>query len=225
MSTFKGVTYTLAYYYGHNLSPVVYYDGYSGNIPQFSVRFDRQHILGFSFNYFEDRITQMVYRGEFALYPNKPYNTFNPWEKDAVIDRDLLSTCLGIDKMMIIPFLHPEEPTTPFIISAQVFTDILLDSEKDLHVPTYLTEIEKLTVHFTLKIDTEYFYQQLVPSIIIAYDTEGDGIVMPSIQYKPNWDERWWVKLTYGNYFGDHYDWLGLWKDQDSLWLQTRFMW
>lgn len=230
MTTLKGVTYTFAYYYGHNLSPVAYYDGYSGNIPQFSIRYDRQHIIGFSFNYFEDKFTDMVYRGEFAIYPNKPYNTFEAWHKNAVTEKDVLSYALGIDKQVFIPFLNPWSSNTPFTISAQIFQDVILDNEEGVHLPTFLTGIDEVTTHFTLKINTTYYQIPQIPGVLspdltIAYDPAGNGLVMPSIKFEPHWDERWWVKFTYGNYFGAQHEWLGLWKEQDSLWLQTRFMW
>jgi hypothetical protein len=231
MTTLKGVTYTFAYYYGHNLLPTAYYDGYdSGNIPQWSLRYDRQHILGFSFNYFDDRFTDMVYRGEFALYPNKPYSTTEAWHKNGVDEKDTLSYSLGIDKQVFIPFLNPWSTNTPFTVSAQMFQDVILDNEDGLHQGNYLTGIDKTSTRFTLRINTSYYQIPQIPGVLtpvltMAYDPAGNGLVMPSIKFEPNWDDRWWVQFTYGNYYGTEHEWLGWWKDQDSLWLQMRFMW
>jgi hypothetical protein len=111
-----------------------------------------------------------------------------------------------------------------------MFQDVILDNEDGLHQGNYLTGIDKATTYFTLRINTSYHQIPQIPGVLtpvltMAYDPAGNGLVMPSIKFEPHWDDRWWVQFTYGNYYGTEHEWLGWWKDQDSLWLQMRFMW
>ena len=239
-------TITFADFYGHNYSPVIHYGGVRretihelaegpfGNAhyrdtnyftPEFTVRWKRQNILGWSFNYFDDKITNAVFRGEFAYYPNLPYNTFDPKERNAVTEKDTLKYCLGIDKQFYVPWLNPWEPNRVVFVSAQMFQDVILASDDYLRFINYKTPIEKFTTRFTLVANTGYMYDIYKPAITIAYDPAGNGMIAPALTWNPPWSENYYVELKYINYWGHQYEWLGFFKQKDSVFLRVRYMW
>ncbi len=240
------MTLTFADFYGHNYSPVVHYGGIkhevkqelveepTGNAayqdvnyytPQFSVRYKRQNILGGSFNYFDDKIFNAVFRGEVAYYPNKPYNTFDPREKNAVTEKDTISYMLGFDKEFFVPWLNPWDPYRTLFVSGQMFQDVILASDDDLRFINYKTPIEKTTTRFTLLANTSFLSDTYKPELIIAYDVAGNGMIRPRMTWKPPWSEKYYVELTYVNYWGHQYEWLGFYKEKDSVFLRVRYMW
>ena len=247
VSTIGRTTFTFADFYGHNYSPVVHYEGtvrevrhelqedpVTGNasyadvnyyVPKLTVRWKRQNIVGFSFNFYEDKYTDTIYRGEFAYYPNKPYNTFDVREKSSVVEKDTLSYMLGFDKEFFCSLLHPDDPNRTIFISGQMFQDVILASDDDLRFITYKTPIEKFTTRFTLKIMTGYFNDKIKPELIVAYDPAGNGMVLPKLKFCPPWSENYFVELSYVNYWGHQYEWLGFFKEKDSLFLRLRYMW
>ena len=245
-TTVGRVTMSFADFYGHNYTPVVHYDGSihelrrevvegaGGNaiyqdvnyyIPKFSIRYKRQNIVGWAFNYFDDKFTNSVLRGEFAYYPNLPYNTFDSREKNAVTEKDTLKYCLGMDKEIFIPWLHPDDPNRTFFLSAQMFQDVILASDDDLRFINYKTPIEKFTTKFTLKFNTGYFNDVYKPELVVAYDVAGNGLVKTLLTWKPPWNENYYVEFTYINYWGCQYEWLGMFKEKDSVFMRVRYMW
>ena len=231
-------------YYGHNMSPTIHYDGTdrevrhklvedpnTGNaqyedvnyyIPKISLRYKRQNILGLSFNYFESALTKGIIKGEFAYYHNKPYNIF---ADDIVTEKDTLSYSLAWEKDCFMPWIHPDDPDVTVFVSLQMFQDVILGSDKDLHVGPYLTPIDKCTTRFTLKTFTSYVHAIYKPEIIAAYDPEGNGLVRGKIVFSPPWSSKYFVELGYVNYWGHKYEWLGLFKEKDSAFLRVRYMW
>ena len=239
-------TISFADFYGHNYSPVVHYRGVKHEIkhelieeaggnaiyrdinyytPEFTVRWKRQNILGMSFNYFDDKFTDTVFRGEFAYYPNMPYNTFDPRERNAVTEKDTVRYCLGFDRECFVPWLNPWDPNRTLFISAQMFQDVILASDKYLRFINYKTPIEKVTTRFTLKMMTGFINDTYNPALTAAYDPAGNGFIKPELTWKPPWSENYYVNLFYVNYWGNQYEWLGLFKEKDSVFLRVRYTW
>ncbi|MDO8785281.1 MAG: hypothetical protein Q7J12_03600 [Syntrophales bacterium] len=249
--TVGNATFTLVDFYGHNYSPVVQFDGVSkvkkrelvevGGTPavpgapaykdtnyftpNFSVRYLRQNILGGSFSWFEDTFLKGIFRGEVAYYHNKPYNTYDPTVMDAVDRKDTISYVLGIDKQFYAPWLNPWEPNRVVFVSAQMFQDVILDHDNYVRFINTATPIDKLTTRFTLQVNTGFKNDTYVPSITVAYDPKGVGVVVPALIWNPPWSENYYVELKYANYWGDQYEYLGAFNEKDSVFLRLRYMW
>lgn len=242
----KRVTLSFADYYGHNLGPPVihyhgttrevrhelvegpfgnaYYDDVNYYRPNLSVRWKRQNVLGMAMNYFDDRWTDCVFRGEVAYRHDKPYATFG--EEKGAVKMDTISYCFGIDRDFFFPLIHPDDPNRTIFASFQIFQDIILGNEDDLHITGYLTDLDKVTTNFTFKINTGYCRDVYNPELIIAYDPKGNGMVCPSFTYKPPWSERYYLETRYINYFGSHsYNGLGFFREKDAVFFRLRYMW
>jgi len=244
------VTFTLVDFYGHNYSPVVQYDGVrkvttrelvpqpiggppapavyqdvNRFTPDFSVRYFRQNILGGSFSWFEDTFLKGIFRGEVAYYHNKPYNTYDPTVRDAVDRKDTISYVLGIDKQFYAPWLNPWQPNRVVFVSAQMFQDVILDHDNYVRFINTATPIDKITTRFTLLVNTGFKNDTYVPSITVAYDPKGVGVIVPALIWNPPWSESYFVELKYANYWGDQYEYLGAFNEKDSVFLRLRYMW
>lgn len=229
-------------YYGHNMAPAIFYEGTHKEsrvetvqvagvptlknvdyyIPKIRLRYKRQNIIGASFNYFDSALTRGVFKGEVAYYYKKPFNTFDP---KLEVEKDVISYSLGWEKDCFMPWIHPDDPDVTVFTSLQIFQNIILGSDNNLHVGPYLYQQDKVTTTLTLKMFTGYVNDIYHPEIVAAYDVEGrNGLVRGTMTYNPPWSSKYKIDLIYVNYWG-RFENMGLFREKDSAFLKLRYMW
>jgi hypothetical protein len=222
--------FSIADYYTYNLSPNFYIENIErddlgiARAAQFAVKYKRQNIVGFTFNVSDD-YTKATYNGEFAYYINKPYNTYDPNIKNAVVQKDTLSSVIRIERPTYIPLLQPYDPTREFVISFQWFQDLILSKDDNLHFLIYKTPIDKVTTRLTLSIATGYKNDQWKPSVFWAYDPDrNNGLFRGILEYNPPWNERYKLQILYENFWGkDSYNFAGFFREKDSIFFKIRY--
>lgn len=243
----KGFDLSFVAFYGHDYDPVLEYKGSvvetrreladdgTGNavyvdndyfVPTVALSYNRQPTFGFAFNYYDDVFSKAVLRGEFAFLPDKHFNTIDPGEPSGVTEKDFFKYALGFDKELVCGFLHPDDPSTTFFFSIQMFQEIIFDHDDELRLAIYDDKINEVNTTFTAVLKTSYLSGSWTPEVAVAYNPQGSGLFRPRLTYKPPWDENYYIELTYLNYYGNHeYEPFGLLDDLDSIFLRVRYMW
>ncbi len=211
---------------------------------------DRTNIFAAHMNYpigelFNIPIKTAV-RGEFAFYPNKPYNISefparncatgqvytgalaaragpSCSHSDNLVEKNTIRYALGFDRSTFIPFLQ-DDPWRAFRMSFQIFQSIILDHEDGIRSFGHASKINHVTTLLTFRIGTGYLGDTILPDIFIGYDPRGYYSVNPGITYQPPWNEKIKINLT-GAIYGGHnkYSSLGLFSEKDSVFLQLRY--
>ena len=247
MLTDGGVDLAFVAWWGHDYSPVLEYKGGTietrtelvddgiGNavwqdidyfVPYVNAEYHRQATFGFSFNYYDDVLSKAVWRGEFAYLPDKHYNTIDPSEESGVVEKDTFHYALGYDKELVWGFLHPDDPSTTFFLSLQMFQKIIFSHDDDLRLAIYDPEVQEIDTTFTALINTTYCNAVWKPEIVGTYNTEGSGLLRTRLIFYPPWNNNYYAELTYVNYMGnDKYEGMGLFNRKDSVFLRLRYMW
>jgi len=181
-------------------------------------------------------------RGEFAFYPNKPYNvgefpgrnctTGAPTglragpsckHSDNVVDKNTIRYSLGFDRSTFIPFLQ-DDPWRAFRMSFQIFQSIILDHEDGIHYFGHAQKIDQVSTILTFRVSTGYLGDTILPDIFVGYDVDGYYVVNPAVSYQPPWNEKIKVTLTSAIYGGrNKYKSFGFWSEKDSVFLQLRY--
>ena len=211
---------------------------------------DRTHIFAAHFNYpvgdpFGIPIKAAV-RGEFAFYPDKPYNVSEFPAKncatgqtltgalaaragpscshsDNLVEKNTLRYALGLDRSTFIPFLQ-DDPWRAFRMSFQIFQSIILDHENGIRDFGHATKINRVATLLTFRVGTGYLGDTILPDIFFAYDPQGSYAVNPGITYQPPWNEKIQIGLTTAIYGGHNkYGGLGFFSEKDSVFLKLRY--
>jgi hypothetical protein len=200
---------------------------------------NRANIFASQFNYTVDQVASIpintAIRGEFAFYPNQPYNiaqypgnfglkaSANPKFPDGIVEKNTLRYALGFDRTALIPFLQ-DDPWRPFRMSFQIFQRIILDHEDGIHPFGSAQKIKPVTTNLTFRVSTGYLGDTILPDIFLSYDPSGYWSANPSVTYAPPWNERIALSLI-GTFYGGHNKFanLGLFSEKDSIFLKMRY--
>jgi hypothetical protein len=149
-----------------------------------------------------------------------------------VTEKHTVKYAIGFDRPTFIPFLHPDDPYRAFGISLQMFQNIVVDSvtegkglaEERLRQQFHATKINKVTTTFTARIDTGYVNNTYLPTLTVAYDPNGYGLMNFDLGYSPPWSEKIRLDWVVAQYMGrDKFDSLGLFDEKDGIFFRFRY--
>jgi len=181
-------------------------------------------------------------RGEFAFYPNKPYNISEFPGRDCVtgaptglrsgpsckhsdnlVEKNTFRYALGLDRSTFIPFLQ-DDPWRPFRMTFQIFQSIILDHEDGIRTFAHASKINKVSTLLTFRVGTGYLGDTILPDVFVGYDPEGYYVANPAVTYQPPWNENIQVTLTAAIYGGHNkFKSLGFFSEKDSVFLRLRY--
>jgi hypothetical protein len=207
---------------------------------------DRTHIFAAHFNYpigapLGIPINSAM-RGEFAFYPDKPYNigefpgrnctTGAPTglragpscrHSDNIVEKHTIRYALGFDRSVFIPFLQ-DDPWRAFRTSLQLFQSIILDHEDGIRNFAHATKIRRYSTLLTFRVSTGYLGDTILPDVFFAYDPAGYYSVNPAITYQPPGNENLKFTVTTAIYGGHNkFGGLGFFSEKDSVFFQVRY--
>ena len=207
---------------------------------------DRTHIFAAHFNYPIGDVlgvpVKSAMRGEFAFYPNKPYNigefpgrncaTGAPTglragpsckHSDNLVEKNTFRYALGFDRSTFIPFFQ-DDPWRAFRMVLQVFQSIILDHEDGIRNFGHASKIKKISTLLTFRVGTGYLGDTILPDVFVGYDPEGYYVINPAVTYQPPWNERIQLTLTSAIYGGHNkFKSLGFFSEKDSVFLKVRY--
>jgi len=181
-------------------------------------------------------------RGEFAFYPNKPYNisefpgrncvTGAPTglragpscrHPDNLVEKNTIRYALGLDRSTFIPFLQ-DDPWRAFRMTFQIFQSIILNHEDGIRTFGHASKINTVSTLLTFRVGTGYLGDTILPDIFVGYDPEGYYVVNPAVTYQPPWNENIQATLTMAVYGGHNkFKSLGFFSEKDSIFLRLRY--
>lgn len=164
-----------------------------------------------------------VVRAEAVYSPNKPFNTFDINEADAIVERDYFKYMLAYDLNNF--FYFDWHKTAPFDLTFEYIGEWVPDSDQVQYV-IYATEQPTYHSMFNARLSTNWLYNRIATEIVFSYDTFGNsGLVMPAAKYMPGWmNQAWSFELKYIGVFGDNdYEGLGILREKDMVVFTTQF--
>ena len=199
---------------------------------------DRTSIFAGHFNYAVGELGGIPFntalRGEAAFYPSEPYNISkfpgsgvragpHPGHPEGVTEKNTLRYALGFDRNVLIPALQ-DDPWRPYRFSFQLFQRIIFDHEDGIRFFSTAEKIGTVSTFLTLRIDTGYFGDTILPNLFLAYNVDGYWSANPALTYAPSWNEKIRLTLT-AVLFGGHnkFGFPGLLAEKDSLFLKMRY--
>jgi hypothetical protein len=228
-STFLGgYEFGMMYYHTQSYDPVIKYgelhaSPMPGIIPptrDYIIVHPEIDIFGF---YGNKDIAMGLLRTEMIYIPDKPYNTFDRTDADAVIERDYAKYMIAWDLNGL--FYFPWHKSAPFDVTIEHVGEWTNDPE-NVQYAIYNTEVEKWTPSFNGRLSTNFFYNKLSTELIISYAPKDEsGLIMPVIKYTPSWKNKALsFELRYINIFGEsNYSGLGILQQKDMLVLTSQF--
>ena len=201
------VSYTLVYYFTHQLSPPVptgfyqHYNEAKGAIEDdidVQLAFPRQHITGFSLEYMFKSPVSTIFRLEASYTPNAHFagaselagNLHNEFLENG----DLKWTLPTYEKHMFSygmqlmrpTFIRALNPNQTFMFVFQALHSVVLDykkSERMVSVPGFdSTATKQHSLVTVVAVVTNYLHGLLQPKVVLAY--------IPDL-YHPAWHEKW----------------------------------
>lgn len=181
--------------------------------------------LGGTFNFFSNYL-KTVFRGEFAVYVGYPFNAVEPTANllgVGIKHENQWRGMLGFDRQVFVPFLNPHKS---FFVSGQYFFFWTPDAEdENLIDSTYNDQgiHEKVQVA-TLKINTGYLMEKLVPDILIIYSPDHKWWQLrPSLTYTTTGFQ--WHYTLGANYQGgpNEFDEFGLFKRHGEIYFRIKY--
>ncbi len=165
-----------------------------------------------------------VIRAEAIYSPNKPFNTFDPTDADALVKRNYVKYEIGYD---LNNYLYYQwHNTAPFDLTIEHVGEWVQDN-KGLAYIIYATEQPSYVARFNGRLSTNWFYDRLEGELIVSYwPWQHSGLIMPDITWKPGWmkQQNLSIQLKYINVYGDsHYAGLGFLDTKDMVVLTTEF--
>ncbi|MBW2367006.1 MAG: hypothetical protein JRH15_03875 [Deltaproteobacteria bacterium] len=198
-------------------------------LPEIFLKYKKYDNFGFTFNAFVAGI-KTVLRGEFVYIKDIEFNKAvipNPAVDIGTllgfssVETDQIKGMVGFDRQVYIPFLNPSKS---FFVSGQYFY-LFTDDRENLIDATYGDQgIQEVTQVLTLKMNTAYMMERLVPDALI--------IVSP--------DDEWWQvqsSLTFvttgfhwsytlgGNFMGgeSNFEEFGLFERHNEVYLKVKY--
>jgi len=164
-----------------------------------------------------------LFRGEAIYVPNKPFNTFDMTEQDAIVDKDYVKYMVAWDLNGY--FYYDWHKSAPIDITLEHVGEWIPDSD-DLQYVIYQTERDSWTPSFNGRISTNWFYNKLSTEIIASFaPRDNSGLLMPIVKYMPAWrNKSLSIECRYIRIFGDdNYEGLGMLQEKDMVVLTTQF--
>ena len=182
-STFLGgYEFGLIYYHTQSYEPVIKYGAvhappFPGPPPTRDYVLTHPEIDIFGF-YGNKDIPVGLLRTEMIYIPDKPYNTFDLTDADAIVERSYAKYMIAWDINGY--FYFPWHKSAPF--------DITLEH---LQYVIYNTPVEKWVPSFNGRISTNFFYNKLSTELIFSYaPKDKSGLFMPVVKYTPSWNNK-----------------------------------
>ena len=202
------VSYTLVYYFTHQLTPPVpsgfyqRWDKTQGAIEEdidVQLTFPRQHITGFSLEYMFQSPVSTIFRLEASYTPNAHFSgasvpSGDLISEDFVAGQDFWTNLPTFEKHMFSygiqlmrpTFIRALNPNQTFMFVLQALHSVVLDykeSERYVSVPGFdstMTKQHSLTT--VAAVVTNYLHGLLQPKIVLVY--------IPDL-YHPAWHDKW----------------------------------
>jgi hypothetical protein len=231
-----GYSFGVFYFHTQNYEPVVRRGDFTGRMvpsgpPPAPALPEREYVLShpnmdiFGF-YMNKDLTGIpgVFRTEAIYAPNKPFNTFDPTDIDAIDRRDYIKYLLAYDLTNYLYFQWHKDAA--FDITFEHTGEWIPDND-DLQYVIYSTRLKEWNPAFNLRIATTWRYGQISTEVITSYLPWGSsGLFMPVVKYTLPWlDQKISAELRYINVFGDDYEGLGILNTKDMIVLTTQFNW
>lgn len=228
-STFLGgYEFGVMYYHTQNYDPVIRYgtlheSPMPGIIPptrDYVMIHPNINIFGF---YGNKDIPVGLLRAEMIYIPDKPYNTLDLSDADAVVGRDYVKYMIAWDLNGL--FYFPWHKSAPIDVTLEHVGEWVKNAD-NVQYAIYNTQVETWTPSFNGRISTNFFYDKLSTELIFSYaPKDSSGLFMPVVKYTPSWKNKALsFELRYINIFGEsHYKGLGILKEKDMFVLTTQF--
>lgn len=244
------MTYTLVYFYTHQLSPPVplysraeYGMGDEG--VDVYIGFPRQHVCGFSLESTIPYPAGTNIKLEASFEPDRTFPVFSLMEQDLVVQpngdrlkffrnkkKKVVSYALTIQQPALIRWLNPDQSIWFILMFMHTaITDFDID-EKILDVPGYDTTFSKQhSFKLIGAIFTNYLHGLLSPRIVgawlfshspeVGFGNSG-GFVSAQVLFR--FGSNWRMKLAVSGFFGSNpYSSLGLFRDRDEVNLSLKY--
>jgi hypothetical protein len=194
-------------------------------LPIIFLVYEKYDVLGGTFNFFNEYL-KTVFRGEFTVYLDYPFNAIDP---DAnllgigIKQKNQWRGMLGFDRQVFVPFLNPHKS---FFVSGQYFFFWTPDAEAAKLIDSTYNDQgihEKVQV-LTLKVNTGYLMEKLVPDILVIYSPDHKWWQLrPSLTYTTT-SMQWHYALG-ANYQGgpNEFDEMGLFKRHGEVYFQIKY--
>ena len=164
-----------------------------------------------------------VVRAEAIYSPNKPFNTFDQTDSDAIVKRDYIKYMVAYDLQGFLYFNWHK--TAPFDITIEHVGEWIPNADNLQYQALYATKQPEYVPRFSGRISTNWFYNRLATDVVFSYYPWGNsGLVMPSAKWTPGWlNQNFSMELKYINIFGDNnYEGLGFLRTKDMVVLTTQ---
>ncbi|MFH1152847.1 MAG: DUF1302 family protein [Pseudomonadota bacterium] len=227
-----GYQFGLMYWHSHNFDPLVEPGQLTGNmIPtgpgqftperEYRLVYPSMDIIGAYMN--KQLPWPGVVRAEGVYSPNKPFNTFDLNEADAIVERDYFKFMLAYD---LNGFLYFDwHKTAPVDLTVEYIGECVPDNDQ-LQYVIYATEMPRYQSRFNARISTNWLYNRIATDLVVSYSPwANSGLVMPTVKYMPGWmNQSWSFELKYINIYGDNnYEGLGILRHKDMIVFTTQF--
>jgi hypothetical protein len=230
-TTLGGFNFGVSYFHTQSYDPVIKREGLTGNIiippgvPErlYTIAFPNIDIFGFYMN--KQLPWPGVIRAEAIYIPNKPFNTFDMSDSDAVVRRSYIKYAIAYDLNGFLYFNFHK--TAPFDITFEHVGEVI-PKNHNLQYVTYSTEMKQWNPQFNMRISTNWRYNQIATELIVGYLPWGNsGIIMPAIKYMPPWlNKQLSFELKYIDIFGkSNFKGLGILRTKDMVVLTSQYNW
>jgi hypothetical protein len=227
-STFLGgYEFGLIYWHTQSYDPVIRYGAlhappFPGPPPtrDYTLIHPDIDIIGF---YGNKDIPVGLLRSEMIYIPDKPYNTLDLTDADAIVERDYIKYMIAWDLNGL--FYFPWHKSAPFDVTLEHVGEWVKDAD-NLQYAIYDTEVETWTPSFNGRISTNFFYNKLATEMIFSYaPKDKSGLFMPVVKYTPSWQNKALsFELRYIRIFGEsNYSGLGMLQEKDMVVLTSQF--
>ncbi|MCG2634161.1 MAG: hypothetical protein J4A00_04430 [Gammaproteobacteria bacterium] len=199
------ISYTLNYYHTLNAEPIFNtawapYGGEGPGLAGLSLILPEIDIFGGSMNVYS-RALDVVFRGELAYTPNKPFNTIGlglnafgvPTGGPSVIEKDTARMMFGIDKTNL-PTMKLLGTSQPSFLTFQLFDTWLPDFKHSDRIADVQAKMHEHNVTASIALGLNYRYDTIQPGLAAIYDaTNGGGAFLPSVNFI--WGDHWRLKV------------------------------
>lgn len=235
------LTYTLMYYYTHQVSPPIpmffemgrdplgRYD--SNNMERLYLGFPRQHIAGFSLDFTLENPIGAAIKLEAAVEPNRMFpQTSTTYKKTCDMDAGMcwfdnprhlaINYALVVMRPTMIRWLNPTQNFMMVFQFMHTMVPGITREEESLLVE--VPGINEYTVpkwtsmKFVFATYTYYFNGLLTPKLVVAYVYPDSAFISASLAVRLG--DHWRVLLAVNDFFGaDPYKGVGLFRDRDEI--------
>lgn len=228
-TTFKGFNFGFSYFHTQNYDPVIKRGDLNGMVdPATSLPY-RDYILSHpNIDIIGATVNKQlpwpgVLRAEVIYVPNKPFNTFDLRDNDAIVRRDYIKYMIAYDLNSF--FYFNWHKTAPFDITFEHVGEVIPKNE-NIQYAIYGTEQKQWNPSFNMRISTNWLYNLISTELVASYMPWGrSGLIMPAVKYTPAWrNEAVSFELKYINIFGkNNFQGLGILRSKDMVVLTAQY--